>query len=84
MPGDNLVSLIADDQPVLVETDIRHYAEPVALLAAPDRETLREARNRIRLRTESLPAVFDPLESEQEFAHFALAKGDIDAGFRDA
>jgi len=84
IPGDNLVSLIADDQPVLVETEIRHYAEPVALIAAPDRDTLREARNRIRLRTEPLPAVFDPLESEQEFAHFTLAKGDIEAGFGEA
>ena len=84
VPGDNLVSLIADDQPVLAEGEIRHHAEPVALLAAPDRETLRAASKRIRLRTEALPAVFDPLESEQEFAHFALGKGDVDAGFRAA
>ena len=48
IPGDNLVSLIADDQPVLVEDEIRHHAEPVALLAAPDRETLRAAKERIR------------------------------------
>ena len=84
IPGDNLVSLIADDQPVLVSDEIRHHAEPVALLAAPDRETLREAKGRITLATESLPAVFDPLQSSQEFSHFALDKGDIDAGFRDA
>jgi CO/xanthine dehydrogenase Mo-binding subunit len=84
IPGDNLVSLIADDQPVLVENEIRHFAEPVALLAAPDRETLRHAAARISLRTEALPAMFDPLASEQEFAHFALDKGDIDAGFDEA
>jgi CO/xanthine dehydrogenase Mo-binding subunit len=84
IPGDNLVSLIADDQPVLVADEIRHHAEPIALLAAADRETLRAARDRIRVRTEPLPAVFDPLESEQEFSHFALAKGDIEAGFAQA
>ena len=84
IPGENLVSLIADDQPVLVESEIRHHAEPVALLAAPDRDTLRAAREHIRLRTQRLPAVFDPLESEHEFAHFNLTKGDIDAGFRSA
>ncbi len=28
--------------------------------------------------------MFDPLESEQEFAHFALDKGDIKAGFDEA
>lgn len=80
VPGDNVMSLIQDDQPVLVADEIRHYAEPVALLAAPDRETLREAAKRITLRTEPLPAVFDPLVSQQEFAHFALDKGgDVDA-----
>ncbi len=84
IPGDNLVSLIADDQPVLVADVIHHHAEPIALLAAPDRETLREAKKRVRLRTEALPAVFDPLQSTQEFSHFALEKGDIEAGFRDA
>ncbi|CAN5600007.1 xanthine dehydrogenase family protein molybdopterin-binding subunit [soil metagenome] len=84
IPGENIVSLIADDQPILVEHEIRHQAEPVALLAAPDRETLREARHRIRLRTEPLPAVFDPLRASQEFAHFNLVKGDVEAGFADA
>jgi xanthine dehydrogenase molybdopterin-binding subunit B len=84
IPGENIVSLIADDQPILVKDEIRHQAEPVALLAAPDRETLREAKHRIRLRTEPLPAVFDPLQASQEFAHFNLAKGDVEAGFAQA
>ncbi len=84
IPGENVVSLISDDQPALVSTEIRHHAEPVALIAAPDRATLRGARRRIRLRTEPLPAVFDPLESRQQFAHFELAEGDIDAGFAEA
>jgi CO/xanthine dehydrogenase Mo-binding subunit len=85
VPGENVMSLIQDDQPVLVSDEIRHYAEPVALLAAPDRETLRQAVHHISLRTEVLPAVFDPLVSEQEFAHFALDKGgDVDAALESA
>ncbi|HUG48178.1 MAG TPA: xanthine dehydrogenase family protein molybdopterin-binding subunit [Candidatus Limnocylindria bacterium] len=80
IPGENVVSLISDDQPVLAGELIRHQAEPVALLAAPDRETLREAKRRVRLRTEALPPVFDPLLSTQEFAHFRLEKGDVEAG----
>ena len=84
IPGDNLVSLIADDQPVLAFDEIRHHAEPVALLAAPDRDTLRLAKEHIKLRTSPLPAVFDPLQSTQEFSHFALDKGDVEAGFREA
>jgi CO/xanthine dehydrogenase Mo-binding subunit len=82
IPGDNSVS--SDDQPVLVAEEIRHHAEPVALLAAPDRETLREARRYISLRTQALPAIFDPLAATQEFAHFELIKGDVAAGFAQA
>jgi CO/xanthine dehydrogenase Mo-binding subunit len=86
IPGDNVVSLIDDDQPVLVPLggEIRHQAEPLALLAAADRATLREARRRIRARTEPLEPVFDPLTSERVFAHFELTKGDLPAGFADA
>ena len=84
IPGDNVVSLIADDQPILVKDEIRHQAEPVALLAAPDRETLREAKRRVKLRTEPLEPVFDPLLATQEFAHFNVVKGDVEAGMREA
>ena len=75
---------IADDQPILVPVggEIRHQAEPVLLLAAADRATLRAARRRVRLRTEPLEPVFDPLASTVVFAHFDLAKGDVGAGPR--
>ena len=79
IPGENVVSLISDDQPALVADEIRHHAEPVALLAAPDRAILRAAKRAIKLRTEPLPAVFDPLESSQEFAHYEVADGDVEA-----
>ena len=81
IPGRNVVASIAADQPILVPAggEIRHQAEPVALVAAPDRATLREARQRIRLRTEPLPPVFDPLESEVVFTHYELGRGDVDA-----
>ena len=78
IPGDNVVSLIDDDQPVLVPVGgvIRHQAEPCVLIAAPDRAVLREAKRHIRLRTERLPAVFDPLWSDIEFAHYTVETGD--------
>ncbi|MGH2457067.1 MAG: xanthine dehydrogenase family protein molybdopterin-binding subunit, partial [Candidatus Limnocylindria bacterium] len=81
IPGENIVSLIDDDQPVLVPVsgEIRHQAEPVALVAAADRSTVREARSRIRLRTERLPAVFDPLDSGQQFAQYTVERGDAAA-----
>jgi CO/xanthine dehydrogenase Mo-binding subunit len=86
IPGDNIVSLISDDQPVLVPVggEIQHHAEPLALLAAPDRATVRAARRAIQVRTEPLDPVFDPLASEHVFAHYEIASGDLEAGFAEA
>jgi CO/xanthine dehydrogenase Mo-binding subunit len=86
IPGDNVVSLIRDDQPILVPVggEIRHQAEALCLVAAADRETLRGARRHLRVRTERLPAVFDPLESTEEFSHLEVRQGDPEAGFAEA
>jgi CO/xanthine dehydrogenase Mo-binding subunit len=83
IPGDNIVSSIKADQPILVPLggEIQHHAEPLALLAAPDRATLRAARHAATPRTEKLPAVFDPLESDHLFAAYELATGDPDMAF---
>jgi CO/xanthine dehydrogenase Mo-binding subunit len=86
IPGDNIVSLISDDQPVLVPVggEIQHHAEPLILLAAADRETLRAARRRVTIRTEALAPVFDPLVSDHVFAHYEIAAGDLGEGFSQA
>jgi CO/xanthine dehydrogenase Mo-binding subunit len=82
IPGDNIVGLISDDQPVLVRIggEIQHHAEPLVLLAAADREQLRAARRHVTIRTEKLPPLFDPLESEHVFAHYEIDSGDVEAG----
>src|SRR4029077_15195759 len=54
-------------------------AEPLAPLGSPDRSMLRAARAALHPRTEPLPAVFDPLESDHAFAAYELASGDPDA-----
>ncbi|HSI99078.1 MAG TPA: xanthine dehydrogenase family protein molybdopterin-binding subunit [Patescibacteria group bacterium] len=86
IPGENVVSLIDSDQPVLVPVggEIRHQAEPCVLLAAPDRATLHAAKRHVRLRTERLPAIFDPLESDREFAHYTVESGDAAAAMAGA
>ena len=83
IPGDNVVSSIKEDQPILVPIggEIQHHAEPLALLAAPDRETLRAARRAAHARTSPLPAVFDPEASDHVFAAYELAAGDPEAAF---
>jgi CO/xanthine dehydrogenase Mo-binding subunit len=80
IPGENIVSLISDDQPVLVPEggEIMHHAEPLALIAAPDRATVAAARRRLKAITEPLPPVFDPEASEHVFAHYEITRGDVE------
>ncbi len=84
IPGENIVSSIKDDMPALATGTIRHHSEPIALVAAPDKATLREAKRRIGIRTEPLEPVFDPFESEQQFAAYEITRGDPEAAFKEA
>jgi CO/xanthine dehydrogenase Mo-binding subunit len=79
IPGENVVALIADDQPALVADEIRHVAEPVALVAAPDLATARAARAALRVVAEPLPAVLDPLASDRAIHRFEIVRGDVEA-----
>src|SRR5437868_14482866 len=53
IPGPNIVSLIADDQPILVPIggEIQHPAEPGCLLPAADRDTPRAPKPHLTPRT---------------------------------
>src|SRR5262245_33217617 len=91
--GKNLVALIVDDQPALVEREVRHVAEPVVLLAHANRETLEAARVTIDYEQLQTPrsargdnggAIFDPLKSDKVLKEFLIEKGSLDAGFKKA
>src|SRR5215470_18973572 len=47
IPGNNYVALIENDQPLLVESEIRHYEEPILLLAAESKQIAEEAARHI-------------------------------------
>ncbi len=79
IPGENVVALIADDQPCLVEREIRHVAEPVLLLAHENREALLAAR--VTLDEEPGDPIFDPEQSPTTFKSILIEKGDLAAGF---
>jgi CO/xanthine dehydrogenase Mo-binding subunit len=79
IPGRNVVTLIADDQPCLVEREIRHVAEPVLLLAHQDREALLTAA--VTLDEEVDAPIFDPERSPTAFKTILIEKGDLTAGF---
>ena len=84
IPGPNIVNSIQDDQPILAADEIRHHAEPLALVAAPDRALLRQAVGHVIVRTEPLAPVLDPLVSDRVFAHYEIETGDLAAGFAEA
>jgi CO/xanthine dehydrogenase Mo-binding subunit len=77
IPGRNAVALIEDDQPLLVEREIRHVAEPILLLAHEDRDALLRAR--VEIECEPLEAIFDPQQSAQVLKDLRIVKGDVDA-----
>jgi CO/xanthine dehydrogenase Mo-binding subunit len=82
IPGKNVVSLIVDDQPCLVERDVRHVAEPVLLLAHEDRDQLLAAS--VDISYEEQTPLFDPVTSKQVLKELLIEKGNLDRGFANA
>jgi CO/xanthine dehydrogenase Mo-binding subunit len=74
IPGDNVIHLIEDDQPCLAERMVRHCEEPIALIAANDRERLDEALQHVRVEIEPLEPVLDPLKSPRDFKKFLIER----------
>ncbi|MBI4612583.1 MAG: xanthine dehydrogenase family protein [Planctomycetes bacterium] len=82
IPGENVVQLIDDDQPYLVQSEVRHLAEPILLVAHEDREGLLEARYEIEYdRSEPL---LDPRKSTRAFKTILMERGDLARGFAEA
>jgi CO/xanthine dehydrogenase Mo-binding subunit len=79
IPGRNVIALIADDQPCLVEREIRHVAEPVLLLAHANREALLGAS--VALDESADTPIFDPQHSPTAFKTILIEKGELTAGF---
>jgi len=82
IPGRNIADLIEQDQPFLVEREVRHLAEPILLLAHADKETLNAAR--VLIEYEEQPPLFDPEQSKQVFKAIEITKGDVAAGLAQA
>ncbi|MEN6484650.1 MAG: molybdopterin cofactor-binding domain-containing protein, partial [Syntrophobacteraceae bacterium] len=61
--GTNRQGIVHKDQPVLADVKVRHCGDPVALVLAESRESLREALRLVSVDMDALPAVFDPEEA---------------------
>ncbi len=80
--GRNVVALLEDDQPYLVEQEVLHLAEPIVLLAHADRETLNAATVVIEYEREE--PLFDPETSGIILKSLGIDKGNVEAGMLEA
>jgi CO/xanthine dehydrogenase Mo-binding subunit len=91
IPGDNYVALIERDQPLLVESLVRHSDEPILLIAAESRHAVEDAASHIRIEYEEMKPVLTIEEAlaaseviyppDNVFKRFLIGRGDIDEGF---
>jgi len=89
IPGNNMVTLIFEDQPYLAVSQINHSQEPILLIGHPDKNLLTKARQHIHVEYDPLPPIFDIDESlraqtviwgsDNVFKRFTIKKGDVDA-----
>ncbi len=94
IPGENIVSLIVDDQPLLVSDVVNHADEPILLLAHEDPERAEAALKAVRVEYEPLPAVMTLDESldsglvvhgaDNLLKRIRIERGDLDAAFAEA
>jgi CO/xanthine dehydrogenase Mo-binding subunit len=91
IPGENYVALIENDQPLLAENEIRHWDEPILLIAAESKHEAEIAARNINIEYEQSPPLLtieDSLRgdeiiygSDNVFKSFLIARGDVGEGF---
>jgi len=84
IPGKNAVTLIDTDQPYLAEREVRHIAEPIALIGHPRKEVAEQAADYVDVEIEELPAIFTMDDSEHVFKSFVIQNDDPDKKWTDA
>ncbi|MBK7702239.1 MAG: xanthine dehydrogenase family protein [bacterium] len=94
LPCANLVAMVREDLPLLAADEVRFATQPVALVAAPDRATLKAALAAVAVELDELPAVLDldaalrgdgPVwGADNVVAEYRIDRGDPDAAFASA
>ena len=94
IPGENYVALIEQDQPLLVESEVRHYDEPILLVAGAGRLEVETAARNIHIEYDTRIPVLTIEEAiacntliygtDNIFKRFLIGRGDIDEGFASA
>jgi CO/xanthine dehydrogenase Mo-binding subunit len=84
IPGANYVALIDPDQPCLAVDEVRHFAEPILLVAHADKHALIDVDKRVTIEYEPQPPIYDPEKSDLSFKNINIDKGNLDLGFRNS
>ena len=91
LPGPNEVHMVKDDYPILADEEISYVGQAVALVAAPDNETLRRAIALLRLNVEERTPLLSVEASlacedviwgeDNVMSHYLVEEGDLEAAF---
>lgn len=84
IPGDNLMSSVVNDLPILVEKEINYKGQPILLIAHKEKEKLDLAKKNISFDIDNLNPILNLKDSiEKKFLSYEkiMKKGDIDNGF---
>ncbi|NMA23807.1 MAG: molybdopterin-dependent oxidoreductase, partial [Spirochaetales bacterium] len=95
VPGHNGYGIALDDQPVFVTDKVRFVGDAIAGVVAETREIAEAAANKIKVKYEELPGVFDPkegLKADAPKIHSGgnilqdthITNGDVEKAFQEA
>ena len=89
IPGENSTKMFVGEQPVLAKERVNHPEEPIVLIAHPDKNMVRKARNHVRIEyIEETPCltIEDSLNKapviwfeDNIFKTIRISKGDVDS-----
>ena len=94
IPGENYVAIVRTDYPALADGEISYATQAVALVAAPDEETLQAAMAAVEVEIEPLPPIFTVEDSiakkeiiwgsDNVIDEYRTERGDLAKGFAEA
>ena len=77
IPGKNEIGVILNDQPFLADKIIRYAYEPIALLAADNKDDLKKAAKKIKILYEEKKPIFHYEDALKKDAPFIHQKGNL-------
>ncbi len=85
IPGENQIGTIADDEPLLAESEVHYIGQPVAVVVAESAIRARAAAQAVAVEVEEEPGVFDARDAARRNEFVApprtLQWGDAEAAF---